>query len=1094
MVCASLFGGDSMRARTSRTLLGVLLCALFILNSVCVIHDTPEYEGIKNSLDSTETFDLATDIPIWNHTYDGEGKSQDDRGYSLVETSDGGFVAAGEIKNTTDFKLDFWVMRVDANGTEVWNTTIDNGSSERAFDVIEVSTGGFVACGYVRLDIYTPGNFYNFFYMVKLDTDGNVDWMRNYTGNYDCEARAVAETDDGGFILVGRDNYGGGMYIVRTDSDGILTWDTTFYDEDTVAGSDVLDLPGTNGYVVACTIDDTVSEDFYLLRLDESGNHLWNSTHGGPGTEYCFGLTNTTDGGYVLCGTTNSWGGGGYEVELVKFDSSGNLQWNQTYGGSGNQMGQSVTTTADGGFALAGYTTGADDDIWVIRTDSEGEVWWTEQIHYAGNERADKIVEVHDGGYALTGYVEPSVGDWDLCIYRLSEPRWNPTPSNHELKLFDPLYEDINATSTDGPLSWSINDTEYLSIDSSGVLQNTSTLPIGQIHIEVKVEDNHGHWIQKEVDISVRYPLSDVKFNDGNRVTAYAITEAPNGDFVVACLSSPAIFGNVRPYIVRYNESGDQVWAHQFPYGYIPYDIITCSTGGYIIAGYVDTTVEPDNAFWIMKIDEDGGFLWNSTFSRPGSDIGHSVVETPDGGFLILGDTIETSEVTQDFWMVRTDSGGNHLWNKTYGYPALNDLGKSIIACSGGGYALVGQTEGGGSPNTDAWLIRIDESGNQLWNKTYGGSDEFFGTDVVELSDGGFALTGSRYAGGAGLPDAFVTRTNGTGFIYWNKMCGGSDSDEGNAIIQLHNGSIVVVGETHSFGGGDMEGYFLLLDLDGNAIRNESMGSPTDSEFFADAIVVTAGGIAMSGRHTPAPFSGDGWIVVLPFVKWTQTPSDQIYELGAPFSMQLYATSAVRIMHWGINDTTNFAVSQLGIMTNSTTLVVDDFGITVRAYDHAHNMNQATFTISVVDTTKPTWVIDPEDQEIDYLQTFSYQLEVADLSTIIDWNINDTANFFISNNGLITNTSVLTVGSYGLNVTVYDEYGNTLVGTFTVIVHEITTTTTTSTGTTDTGTTDTTPTTTAPPDNTLIVLIVIGAGGAIVVLVLIIFLKKKQNT
>jgi hypothetical protein len=1082
--------------RASSKLLVVLLCALF-LSSVVIgdsIADQKVNEKEMNTIDGH--FEMATDVPIWNYTYDGEGNDQDDRGYSLTETSDGGFVAAGEIKNTSTFKLDFWVMRVDANGTELWSTTIDNGDSERAWDVIQVSTGGFVACGYTRLDIYTPGNFYNFFYLVKLDTDGNVDWMRNYTGNYDCEARAVAETDDGGFIIVGRDIYGGGMYVVRTDSNGILTWDTTFYDGDTVAGYDVIDLTGTNGYVVGCGMDTIMGDDFlYLLRLDESGSHVWNSTHGGPNTEYCFGMTNTTDGGYALCGTTNSWGGGGYDMYLVKFDGSGNLQWNQTYGGSGNEMCQSITTTAAGGFALAGYKSGADDDIWLVRTDSEGEVWWTEQIHYAGHERASKIVEVYDGGYALTGYVDPSVGDWDLCIYRVSEPRWNPAPLNQELDLFELLYEDVDATSTDGPVQWSINDTQYLSIDSEGILQNTTILPVGQIHLEIKVEDSHGRWIQKEIDISVRYPLSDVKFNDGNRVIAYGITESPNGDFVLACLSSPVIFGNVRPYIVRYNESGVQVWAHHFAYGYIPYDIITCSTGGYLIAGYADTTVTTDNEFWLMKIDEDGTHVWNSTFDRTGSDIGRSLVETPDGGFLILGDTIETSEVTQDFWLVRTDSSGNHLWNKTYGYSALNDLGKSVIACSGGGYAMAGETEGGGMPDTNALLVRIDESGNHLWNWSYGGSHGYYATDVVELSDGGFALTGKRYEGGVGLPDAFVIRTNGTGFIFWSKVFGGSDTDWGNSIVQLHNDSIVVAGETYSFQGGNRDGYFLLLDSDGNAIRNESIGNPVSSEYFEAMIVASAGGIAMSGRHTPAPFSGDGWLVVLPFVKWTETPSDEVGELGQPLSLPLHATSIVGVMHWWINDTANFAISQFGVVTNAGALAVNEYDVMVRAYDHAHNMIQAIFIVSIEDTTAPTWVTAPMDQEIDYLEDFSYQLEATDLSGILDWYVNDTVNFQILDSGLLINNTVLPVGEYGLNVTVLDTYGNIRAGTFTVTVLEVTSTTiTTTTTTTTTGTTGpTSPSTTAPPDGTLIIIIVIGVGGLLVVIVVIFILKKRTS-
>ena len=671
-----------------------------------------------------------------------------------------------------------------------------------------------------------------------------------------------------------------------------------------------------------------------------------------------------------------------------------------------------------------------------MRTDSEGEMWWSEKIHNDGNDRADCIVEVHDGGYALTGYIDPDGRDWDMCIYRLSEPRWDPSPISKEIDFGEAFYYDINATSTDGPLEWSVNNTDYFSMDSEGILRNTTSLPIDQIPIEIKVEDNHGHWIQAEIDIAVTWVFSDLKFDDGQRVSIQGVVESPDGGFVLACNSDPIIFGNTRPWIVKYNTSGLQEWNVPYQYGYYILDIIDCSSGGYAVVGVATSTVEDDGEAWLLRIDENGQHMWNSTFRKPDDDDAKSLVETPDGGFLLLGDTHETPGGTFDFWAIRTDSGGNHVWNETYGYPGFNDRGYSVTSCQTGGYALVGYTEGSGSGNKDAWMVRIDEGKNQLWNRSYGESDDYEGWGVVELSEGGFALTGEVTPSGKIYTDAFIIKTNETGHVGWNYTYGGSNYDDGQDIIQLFDGSLAVAGYTYSFSGGNQDGYFLRVDLDGDVIANESYGNPSHYEYFKCIVEVSTGGVAMGGRFSEFIMSGSAYFVQRPILKWTTTPTNQTSELGDSFSYQLGASSAVRVRYWWIDNQVDFSITQNGQLTNATSWPVDDYTVTIRAFDHIHNMVQATITVSVVDTTDPSWVIAPTNQEVDYVETFSYQLEAFDLSLLTDWNVNDTAHFAISGTGLITNSSTLELGTYGLKVNVSDVYGNTLEAEFTVTVYD----------------------------------------------------------
>jgi hypothetical protein len=455
------------------------------------------------------------------------------------------------------------------------------------------------------------------------------------------------------------------------------------------------------------------------------------------------------------------------------------------------------------------------------------------------------------------------------------------------------------------------------------------------------------------------------------------------------------------------------------------------------------------------------------------------------------------SSARTNFWLIRTDNEGNHLWNKTYGYQSATDEGFDVVSCASGGYALAGYTDGSGSGNNDAWLVRVDDDGVQLWNRSYHGADVSVARGVVQLSDGGFALTGDITPVGESYEDAFVVRANGTGFAIWNHTYGGSLNDQCNAIVQIHNSTLAAAGESYSFSGGNRDGYFLWVDLDGNVLANESLGSPVDLEYFNAIIEVKEGGLAMGGYHSPfGSLTGYAYFVQKPILKWVEPPSDHSSELGDAFSMQLKASSVVRVRTWWISNQTNFAVSPTGMVTNVVPLAISDYPLTVRAFDHIYNVLQATITISVVDTTPPTWTTSPTNQEINETEAFEYQLQATDLSALA-WNVNDTVHFMISSEGLLTNMSVLKAGDYGVNVTVSDEGGNALSATFTLTVLAVTTSTTTSTTGTTTATTSPTTTGTGittgtPSADLLLVTVIVGVTGVVAVTAVLFMMRKRS--
>ena len=191
-------------------------------------------------------------------------------------------------------------------------------------------------------------------------------------------------TGDGGFALAGYTMSMGGnpdFLLVRTDSFGNMLWtktyDGTSYD---VAYSVV--LTGDGGFALAgYTMSMGGNPDFWLVRTDSSGNMLWTKTYGGTSYDVAYSVVLTGDGGFALAGYTMSMGGNP-DFLLVRTDSSGNMLWTKTYGGTNYDVALSVVLTGDGGFALAGYTMslGGNPDFWLVRTDSSGNMLWSQDL------------------------------------------------------------------------------------------------------------------------------------------------------------------------------------------------------------------------------------------------------------------------------------------------------------------------------------------------------------------------------------------------------------------------------------------------------------------------------------------------------------------------------------------------------------------------------------------------------------------------------------------------------------------------------------------------------------------------------------------
>ena len=342
------------------------------------------------------------------------------------------------------------------------------------------------------------------------------------------------------------------------------------------------------GYIITGSTESSGNgeKDVWLIKTDNEGNLEWDKTFGGANDDIGYSVVQTNFGGYIITGSTESFGNGGKDVWLIKTDSQGNEDWSQTFGDSHNDGGEFVQQTVDGGFILAGWTDSYGDgitDAWLIKTNSNGGEEWSQT--FGGNTNTDvglSVNQLNDGGYIVTGYTDSPIGNGgkDAWLYKT---------------------------------------------DSQG---------------NVQLVELYG---------------------------------GPNDD--------------------------------------IGYSVRQASDGGYIFAGYTESFGNGGSDIWLIKTDSDCIEEWSQSFGGSNDDYGESVRLTNDGGYVVAGWTNSYGNGNYDVWLIKINSNGGEEWSQNFG-GSNTDIGKSIRQTVDGGFIIAGLTNSYGNGNYDVWIIKTDPEGN----------------------------------------------------------------------------------------------------------------------------------------------------------------------------------------------------------------------------------------------------------------------------------------------------------------------------------------------------------------------------------------------
>lgn len=291
---------------------------------------------------------------------------------------------------------------------------------------------------------------------------------------------------------------------------------------------------------------------------------------------------------------------------------------------------------------------------------------------------------------------------------------------------------------------------------------------------------------------------------------ADAIRSLPGGGLILVGYAMTA--ANVEIMCMKLDSLGNILWERTYagalPMGAV--DIQVTADGGYVLVAAVEG---PEDAY-CLRLDAAGNKLWSKTYGGASDDTARAVRTTSDGGYVLAGRTKSFGAGSDDGWCVKIDGSGNIVWEKAYG-GLKTDMFTNILPAPDGGWILVGRTSSYGAGLNDGWCVKIDESGNVAWQRTYGGSADDYFYDIQPTAEHGCLLAGWTKSFGAGSADAWCLKLDGDGNVIWEKTYGGSAQDTVGSALATSDGGYLLVGTTSTFGAGSSDGWHLKIDANG---------------------------------------------------------------------------------------------------------------------------------------------------------------------------------------------------------------------------------------------------------------------------------------
>jgi hypothetical protein len=750
-------------------------------------------------------------IDVWVVKYSATGQRQWDRRLGgdrdedngqVRPTADGGYLVGATSTSGASFdhsqpgrgSLDYWVVKLDAQGHKQWDRTFGTDSLDALTDAWQAADGGYLLLGYSRAslaqgDKSEPSRGGDDFWLVKLDAQGNKLWDRTLGGAGDETPLQGQPTPDGGCILSGSttsvasgdvSQIGSGpagnedYWVVKLDARGAVQWEQRFGGTDPDSGQACVLAPD-GGYLVGGisysgrggdrSQPSQGGADYWVVKLTATGQLQWDASAGSAADDFINkGLCALAGGGYALVGfTTGGSSGdksqpsrGNYDIWAVGLSATGAKVWEASYGGNSGDISRSVCATADGGFValasssslISGERTVArrgTGDTWLVKATATGLKQWDQAVGGNTDEVQQALLQAPDGTYWLGGQTQGRES---------TDKSFNAT-ANFSMPGFWLVQRDSLGNALQDQF---FDNFRHYRLRSLAFTADQRLLAAGSI------SSGSIDWLT-----SRRNPLDAdyVAFVDG---AAQLELGGPGDDWLGEARPTPdrgLIFGGTS----RSDTGGNKTAA---------------SRGG--------------ADFWVVKLGRTFAKTWDRAYGGSGLDSLVSVRPTPDGGYLLAGSTTSPAdgELTEpgrggaDYWLVKVNSLGAVQWQHRYGGPA-DDWLAAARPTPDGGCVLLGTTFSGvGGELTEAllgkrdlWVVKVSNTGAVQWQHRYGGSGNDYAATLELDPDGGYVVGASTTSPADGTvsepsrgsTDYWLLRLSAQGTVLWDQRLGGSGED-----------------------------------------------------------------------------------------------------------------------------------------------------------------------------------------------------------------------------------------------------------------------------------------------------------------------------
>ncbi|HKR04410.1 MAG TPA: T9SS type A sorting domain-containing protein [Bacteroidia bacterium] len=381
---------------------------------------------------------------------------------------------------------------------------------------------------------------------------------------------------------------------------------------------------------------------FIVLFFISAGNCFgqqvtFQKTFGGIGADFAVSIQQTTDGGYIIIGTTYSFGAGNIDVYLIRTDAYGDTLWTKTFGGAADDRGWSVQQTTDGGYIITGRKSGfGSHDVYLIKTDANGNSLWSKTFGGTNDDEGYSVHQTTDGGYIITG-ITNSLGTGSL-VYLIR------TDANG-----DSLW-----TKTFGGIGGDYGRSVQQTMDGGYILAGyTYSFGAGADDVYIIKTDANGNSLWSKT------------FGGNDDDYGLSVQQTIDGGYIIAGYTYSFGAGTTNVYFIKTNANGDSLWTKTFggTSNDRGYSVQQTADGGYVIAGFTSSFGAGNYDIYLIKTDSNGDSLWIKTFGGTDYEEAHSIQQTSDGGYVIAGYT-GSFGTNGDVYLIKTDSLGNSGCNE----------------------------------------------------------------------------------------------------------------------------------------------------------------------------------------------------------------------------------------------------------------------------------------------------------------------------------------------------------------------------------------------------------------------------------------------